>query len=86
MKDLLFFGQTLEKSFISKASAVREVEFIVTEEYMTTEYLEEGVEAMVDSFDEERKKKPNWIFPRVKIVEDGVVLRVYEGGASTGEV
>ncbi|KFZ20495.1 hypothetical protein V502_03172 [Pseudogymnoascus sp. VKM F-4520 (FW-2644)] len=86
VKDLLFFGQDLQDSYLSQVDALREVEFTVLEGQDSREHLEEGVERMVDSFDWVRKKKPNWIFPKVKIVEDGVVLRVYEGGAWTGEV
>ncbi|KAH6711902.1 hypothetical protein BKA61DRAFT_611773 [Leptodontidium sp. MPI-SDFR-AT-0119] len=86
VKHLLFFSLDLENSYLSRVDALREVEFIVLQGQDSIEYLEEGVERMVDSFDEVRKKNPNWIFPKVKIVEDGVVLRVYEGGAWTGEV
>lgn len=84
--DFLVFGQDLKDSYLSQVDALREVEFTVSEGQDSREHLEEGVERMVDSFDRVRKEKPNWIFPKVKIVEDGVVLRVYEGGAWTGEV
>lgn len=86
MKDLLFFGQDLKDSYLSQVDALKEVEFTVSEGQDSREHLEEGVERMVDSFDRVKKEKRNWTFPKVKIVEDGVVLRVYEGGAWTREV
>lgn len=82
-KDVVFFGEEFQDAHLSRLDALKEVEVSLLEGANPTWYLEDkGVGKLVDAFERARRGKPEWVFPRIRIVEEGVVLRVYEGGVS----